>query len=386
MRVLFVTGSLVHGGAERQSITLFNGFTERGHECHLLYVKNDPSQLPRLRPAGAGSVQCLHARRYLDSRSLSEAGALMRRLQPSVVLAVNPYALMYASLAARWARLRAPLVVTFHTTQVGSAKEWLQMLYYRPFFWHAACAVFVCEAQRRFWLRRGLAARSNAMIYNGIDIDHWRPVPEAERAQARAALGFAPEDLVIGMCAVLRPEKNPVQLVEAIAALRRRSLSAKALFIGDGVMAPQVEARSRSLGVAEDVRISGLQQEVRPLLGACDAVALCSTRIETFSLAALEAMALARPVVHSQIGGAAEMVREGENGFLFPVGDTAALIERLARLADARTRSRLGSRARQVLEEQFSEKAMLERYEKLLMELETTRSKRENLPKPARAH
>ena len=49
MRLAFVTGSLVHGGAERQSIALANGLAERGHDCHLLYVKNDPSQLERLR-------------------------------------------------------------------------------------------------------------------------------------------------------------------------------------------------------------------------------------------------------------------------------------------------------------------------------------------------
>lgn len=386
MRIVFFTGSLVHGGAERQSITLFNGLTDRSHECHLVYVKNDPSQLPRLRPAGAGSVQCLHARRYLDMRALGDLALQLRRLQPSVLLAANPYALLYASLAARYATLRAPLVVTFHTTQVGNAKEWLQMLYYRPFFWHADCAVFVCEAQRRFWLRRGLAARRNAMIYNGVDLERWRPAAEEERTRSRAVLGFAPGDLVLAMCAVLRPEKNPVQLVEAIAALRRRGVPAKGLFVGDGVMRPAVEARARSLGVAAEVRITGLEQEVRGFLAACDALALCSTRIETFSLAALEAMALARPVVHSRVGGAAELVRDGENGFLFDVDDTPALVEKLARLAVPQLASRMGRRAREVVEEQFSENAMLERYETLLMELETTRSKRGNLPKPARAH
>ena len=49
MRLAFLTGSLVHGGAERQAITLANRLAERGHECHAIYVKNDPSQLGRLR-------------------------------------------------------------------------------------------------------------------------------------------------------------------------------------------------------------------------------------------------------------------------------------------------------------------------------------------------
>jgi len=69
------------------------------------------------------------------------------------------------------------------------------------------------------------------------------------------------------------------------------------------------------------------EQNLRPLLAASDVVALPSTSVETFSLAALEAMALGRPVVLSEIGGAAEMVRPGENGFLFPAHDTPAVLK-----------------------------------------------------------
>ena len=57
MRALFLTASLVHGGAERHSITLANRLAERGHECHAVYIKDDPSQLERLR--GTASVRCL---------------------------------------------------------------------------------------------------------------------------------------------------------------------------------------------------------------------------------------------------------------------------------------------------------------------------------------
>ena len=57
MRLVFVTGSLVHGGAERQSIALANRLAERGHECHVAYVKNDPSKLSRLRLAAPSSVR-----------------------------------------------------------------------------------------------------------------------------------------------------------------------------------------------------------------------------------------------------------------------------------------------------------------------------------------
>ena len=126
--------------------------------------------------------------------------------------------------------------------------------------------------------------------------------------------------------------------------------------------------------------------DVRPLLAACDTVALCSTAVETFSLAALEAMALGRPVVLSDIGGAAEMVRPGVEGFLFPAGDTAALVGRLAALADADVRSPMGAAARETVLARFSEDAMVERYEALLQELVLTRRQREDLRRSAAAH
>jgi glycosyltransferase involved in cell wall biosynthesis len=379
MRALFVTGSLVHGGAERHSITLVNRLAERGHECHAVYVRNDPSQLGRLH--NAASVRCLHARRYFDTAALRELSSLIAAINPTVVVAANPYALLYSSLA----RARAPLVVTFHTTVPRNAKEWLKMLYYRPLFWSADCAVFVCENQRRYWRPRGVWARRNEVIYNGVDPEFWQ-AKELERATLRRALGYTEQDFVIGLSAVLRPEKNPLQLVDAVAALRRRGIPARALLIGDGEMRGAVEARARAVGVPGEVLITGLQEDVRPLVSICDAMALCSTSIETFSLAALESMALGRPVVHADLGGGAELVEPGRNGFLFPPGDTAALTERLAQLADPAARGRMGRRARETVETRFTERAMVERYEQVLLELEAARSKRGNLRRPAGAH
>jgi glycosyltransferase involved in cell wall biosynthesis len=129
------------------------------------------------------------------------------------------------------------------------------------------------------------------------------------------------------------------------------------------------------------VLITGAQDDVRPLLAACDAVALCSTRVETFSMAALEAMAMARPVVHADLGGAAEMITHGSDGYLFPVGDTPALVERLAELALPAPRKRMGAAARASVASRFAEQAMVERYEQLFLELETTRSIRETSPR-----
>ena len=297
-----------------------------------------------------------------------------------MIVAANQYALMYAALA----RGDVPLMSTFHTTQLRSLKEALQMVYYRPLFWGAERLVFVCEAQRRYWRRRALFGRRTEVIYNGIDTEYWRAGQEGPAV--RRMLGLDEQDLVVGMSAVLRAEKNHLQMVDAIAMLRRRGVPARALLIGDGPMRGAVEARARAAGVAEHVLITGLQQDVRPLLAACDAVALCSTAVETFSLAALEAMALGRPVVHAEIGGAAEMIRPWREGLLFPVGDTQALADGIAALAEAPLRARMGAQARETVESMFSERAMVDRYEAVLIELASTRSQREQIRRSAAAH
>ena len=116
--VLCIAGSLVHGGAERHSITLVNGLAARGHEGHLAWVKNDSAQLDRLKRDGRAFAHCLGATRYLERRALADLARLMDRVSPDVIVAQNPYALMYASRARRLARVPAPVVTVFHSNRL----------------------------------------------------------------------------------------------------------------------------------------------------------------------------------------------------------------------------------------------------------------------------
>jgi glycosyltransferase involved in cell wall biosynthesis len=368
-RLMFVTGSLAHGGAERHAVALMNRLCERGHECHAVYVKNEAGLESSLKLGGAGTLRCLGAARYLDCRALRVFVSQLRRVRPEVVIAANPYALMYAWLALRLSRQRRPLVVTYHSTRLLGAKEQLTMLLYRLFFWTADCTVFVCESQKRHCMRRAVLSRRNEVIHNGVDTERFRADGAgADRGEQRRTLGFSDADYVIGICGLLRPEKNHLQMVDAVAALREGGIPARVLMIGDGPMRAAVENRARVLGVQAYVVITGMQQDVRPYVAACDAVALCS-RTEAFSMAAIEAMALGRPVVHSEVGGAAEMIEAGRNGFLFPAGDTPAFVAKLRALADRTLRSAMGDHARRIVEARFTEASMVERYERMLLGL-----------------
>ena len=83
------------------------------------------------------------------------------------------------------------------------------------------------------------------------------------------------------------------------------------MIIGDGPLREAIERDVARLGLSGEVRITGFQSDVREWLTACDVVALLSTAIETFSIAVLEAMAMGKPMIMSDIGGAREQVEHG---------------------------------------------------------------------------
>ncbi|HTQ35395.1 MAG TPA: glycosyltransferase family 4 protein [Steroidobacteraceae bacterium] len=367
MRLLFVTCSLPDGGAEKHTIALLDALAQRGHECHALCIKPPRAGFENL--ARSTTPRSLGADGFLDRRAIARFAAALAQIRPEAVIAANAYALMYTMLARRRAGLACRVVVVWHSTELPGLKEALQMVAYRPLFWAADCCVFLCQRQWRYWRLRGLISRRNEVIYNGIDLERYRDRSTvAERRQLRERLGWCATDYVIGITALLRVEKNHLQLLDAIVRLQRMGLPARALIIGDGVMREAIERRVRALRLADAVAIVGLQADVRPWIAACDVMALCSMA-EGFSLAALEAMAMGRPMVLSDVGGAAEMVVPGCNGLLFPPRDTPAFVERLAALSDPDAARRMGANARRVLEQRFSETRMVDRYEQLLAQL-----------------
>src|SRR5207249_2705432 len=119
---------LLHGGPERHAVTVMNRLTDRGHECHAVYVKNDnPDQLDRLRLHNGGTARCLNAARYLDLNALTDFSRHIARVRPAGIVAANTYALMYSILAVRGSGLQVPVVFTFHSTRILGIKEQMKM-------------------------------------------------------------------------------------------------------------------------------------------------------------------------------------------------------------------------------------------------------------------
>lgn len=369
--VVMLLNSLSVGGAERQTVALAKLLSER-FRVVLATLKPSGGVSVQSSDAGLAEVRCLQVASRIDLRAARELAALAADHDARVILCANTYPLLYTQLARAMSRRGLRVVAVFHTTELLRWKDRLAMLVYRPLFWAAHHLVYVCKAQRAYWSRRALGARQTHVIYNGVSVQHYDPARAGVDVRAqRAAYGFADEDAVVGICAVLRAEKAHGDLLQAVARLRQQGVHWRLLIIGDGPLRAEIEAQAAALGVADRVVITGLQSDVRGAILCCDVMALVSHAVETFSMAALEAMALGKPMIMSDVGGAREQVLQAQTGWVFPAGDIGALAECLRQCRDRLALGRMGAAARERVTREFSEQAMVEHYARVLGQADT---------------
>jgi glycosyltransferase involved in cell wall biosynthesis len=191
----------------------------------------------------------------------------------------------------------------------------------------ADAVVVNCDAVRRDLIEReGVPASKIRVWYNGIDVERFagpRVKPDA----------LADAGVVIGVVALLRPEKGLDTLVEAFGRVARRHPEARLLMVGSGSMEEQLKARVRELGLAGRCHFEPTTSDVGYWLRAIDIFVLPS-RSEALSNSIMEAMVCGCAVVASRVGGNPELVREGETGLLFEVNDAAILAGRLELLME----------------------------------------------------
>lgn len=165
-------------------------------------------------------------------------------------------------------------------------------------------------------------------------------------ANLRAELGIAPDAPVVGVAAVLRPQKALEVMLDAHRRLLARLPDAHLVIAGDGECGPALRAEAQALGIGGRVHFLGMREDVDALLHQVD-VAAMSSDWEGMPLFALESMAAGVPLVATAVGGLPELVSSGENGLLVPARDPQALADALCRvLSDGELAARLAAGAR----------------------------------------
>jgi glycosyltransferase involved in cell wall biosynthesis len=358
--VVFVLGGLSMGGAEGQLVSL-------------LEVGAPAQRRWRITVLTLGGAR--HA-------------ALVRRLErvPDLELdGIDRHAHGFAGFLValvRWFRRRRPDVV--HTLLSGTAGTWGRLAARAarvPVVMHSDRSL---EPRRTAWQRRleplanrltdrvltnaeaiaerlrhsGVPADRIAVVRNGVDLDRFAA---ADGSAAREAWGVG-DDMVVGYLGMLRPEKRPGLLLDAIVSLPENRRPVLSVFAGDGPLLDDLRARIEGDPWLRDhIRLLGGVEDAAAFLAAIDVLVLCSDT-EGLPNAVIEAMAAGRPCVATRVSDVPDLI--GRDGRLVPRGDAAALG---AALVDMRgmgpaERRALGARAQERARARFALPVAAERF------------------------
>lgn len=374
VRVLHVVTRMNVGGASRHLLSLLPLLPDRGFEPLLVHGTVEPEEgelpLEDLRAARLPSLR-RPFNPATDVRAYAELSRLVRRYRPRVVHTHMAKAGTLGRTAAR--RRRVPAIVhTFH----GHVLE--------GYFSAAVSRLFV--ATERSVARRtdALVAVSGAvrddLLRLGIgDAQRWRVIPygfdlepllagRLDRTIARRSLGLPPAGPAVGIVGRLVPIKNHALFMDAARRVLERRADVTFVVAGDGELRTTLEDEARRT-LGDRARFTGWVASLPALYAALDVVVLTSLN-EGTPVALIEAAAAGLPVVATDVGGVADVVVDGETGFLVPSGDSSALAARIGDvIEDPALARKIGEEGRRRVRSAFSPDVMADRIADLYLEI-----------------
>jgi glycosyltransferase involved in cell wall biosynthesis len=220
----------------------------------------------------------------------------------------------------------------------------------------------------------GYSRRNTHTVLNGIDLARWDP--SIDPKAVRGEFSIPPGAPVVACAGRLFAGKGHGEVVRAIAVLRQEFPDIRLLIIGRDdfqVMrtsyTEELQALAAALGISQHVVFTGHRPDMPQVFAACDVFALPSFE-EPFGLVYLEAMAMKKPVIALDNGGAVEIVEHGRNGLLVNPERPQELATHLATLLrDPALRSRMGEHGRRRVEARFTAQRMAEDFARLYEDL-----------------
>jgi glycosyltransferase involved in cell wall biosynthesis len=314
-------------------------------------------------------------RPFTDLRAVAALTRALQRLRPDIVHTHSSKAGIVGRAAARAARV--PIVVHsihgfgFH----DGMPRWLRAGLIgleraaAPLTTHF---VAVTRANLERGVALGIVARERAsVIRSGIHVDDFRAAASAAARPGvalRAELGLDTGIPLVGMVACLKPQKAPLDFVDAAARVAAARPDVRFVMVGDGELRAAVVARVRAVGLEGRLHLLGWRRDVPAVMAALDVVVLTSLW-EGLPRVVPEAIAAGRPVVATAVDGTAEILRDGENALVAAPGDRVAIAARIERLlAEPGLGPTLVERARPLLAE-FDIDAMVRAQERLYRRL-----------------
>lgn len=323
------------GGSGVIATELGKGLAEKGHQVHVIAYRQ-PARLD-----GFHENVCFHDVRFSNyplfeyppyETALTSTIVDVARTEKLDVLHAH-YAIPHA--ASAWMAkqvLRAegkslPIVTTLHGTDITLVGRDITYLPVVTFSINCSDGVTaVSESLREDTYQHFVIDREIEVIPNFVDFSRFQKV---QKDHFRKAIAPNNERILLHT-SNFRPVKRVDDAVRVFEKVREE-VPSKLLLLGDGPERQHIEQLCRDLGVMEDVRFLGKQEAVEEVLSVAD-LFIMPSELESFGLAALEAMACEVPVISSDAGGIPETNLHGETGFVSPIGNVDEMAEHALRL------------------------------------------------------
>ncbi|MGE3511398.1 MAG: glycosyltransferase family 4 protein [Vicinamibacterales bacterium] len=366
LKILRVIARLNTGGPARHVLLLDRGLRRRGHQTHLIHGEvgaYESSAEPLADALGVPCTKWTHLGRRLnpvaDLRAVVELARLLRRERPDVVHTHTSKAGLVGRLAA-WVHnamgedgRRCAVIHTYHGHIFDG--------YFPPAVTRAVVAserllarvtdriVTISPRQREDIVSRyRVAAPAQVTIIPlGLDLEPLLQLTK-NAPDLRQSLGLAADAVVIGFVGRLVPIKDVQTLLRAFALARRQVRTLVLVVAGDGPMRPDLVALAQTLGILGAVHFLGWWTGPLERLYATFDICALASRSEGTPVALIEAMAAAKPVVATAVGGVPDVVEHGVTGLLVAPGDADGLANAMVREAgDPDLRRCLGAAGRE---------------------------------------
>jgi L-malate glycosyltransferase len=340
MNILQLVSGTGVNGAIRHCYDLSCELAVRGH---FVLLAHSPEAWIGRQPMPSG-VELLTVSLKRRPSELRRVAAIVRERKIDVIHSHTSSAHFFGELLSVF--FGFPRVATSHAT------------FFQPHWWMSDRVIAPSEATARFQRRVNFVPRRRIdVIPNFINVA--RLQPRSSRVEVRTDLRVTDDVFLIVTVGEVIPRKNQELLVRAVPRLLAECVAPLVLLIGkcDAPYRRRIDACIQSLDAGNRVRLLGERGDIPDLLRGADCFCLPS-RHEILPIALLEAMAVGLPIVATRVGGVAELVRDGTDGFITESGDTAALAVALTKLArDPALRSRMAAAAQQHVQSSFTPEA-----------------------------
>ncbi|HLA11561.1 MAG TPA: glycosyltransferase [Pyrinomonadaceae bacterium] len=371
--VLQLIDSFHQGGSERQALQLTRLLSESGRfDVHLACLSPEGSLRSTIEDLDLEEIPSFSLNSFYDQNAVRQLRRFVRWLRASRIDILHThdfYTNVFGMAGGALARLPVRIASMRETAGMRSAgQKQVQRVAYSL----AHHIVANSNAVREKLIAEGTSAEKVTVVYNGLDLR--RLATRVTRSESLSLLGLPPDEVwprrFVSMVANMRHEvKDYPMFLRSARKVKDAVPDAAFLLAGEGELSDSLRALAHELGIQSSTFFLGRCENVAELLNISE-ICVLSSKAEGFSNSILEYMAAARPVVATDVGGAREVVSEGETGHLVLSGDNEMMAEQLIALLRDPERARvMGDRGRRLIEEKFSCEAQLARTEDLYVRL-----------------